>query len=257
MKKYITLFLLILLASCKTKAILAEGSASNTLSANKIITNYDNNKIDFSTLYIKANAKYEDAKQSQNVQAEIKIKKNEKILVSIRILGFTVAKALITPTSVQYYEKIGNKYFEGDYAGLSQWLGTDLDFQKVQNMFLGKTLDDLHKGKYAVSILEKLYKLQSNPDTNTNKSFFFESDNFLVKRQEINQPLQERALQIAYPDYKKYDAMILPLSLAIDARQKENKTNINIEYKNVSFNEELSFPYNVPEGYERIYIDKI
>ena len=257
MKKYITLFLLILLASCKSKAILAEGNASNTISADKIITSYDNNKIDFSTLYIKANAKYQDDKQSQNVQAEIKIKRNEKILISIRVLGFTMAKALITPTSVQYYEKIGNKYFEGDYTGLSQWLGTDLDFQKVQNMFLGKTLDDLHKGKYAVSILEKLYKLQSNPDAKTDKSFFFESDNFLVKRQEINQPLQDRALQIAYPDYKKYDAMILPLSLAIDARQKESKTNINIEYKNISFNEDLSFPYSVPEGYERIYIDKI
>jgi len=257
MKKHLTILLLILLASCKSKAILAEGNASNTLSADKIITSYDNNKIDFSTLYIKANAKYQDDKQSQNVQAEIKIKKNEKILVSIRILGFTVAKALITTTSVQYYEKIGSKYFEGDYAGLSQWLGTDLDFQKVQNMFLGKTLDDLHKGKYAVSILEKLYKLQSNPDAKTDKSFFFESDNFLVKRQEINQPMQERTLQIAYPDYKKYDAMILPLSLAIDARQKESKTNIDIEYKNISFNEDLSFPYSVPEGYERIYIDKI
>lgn len=257
MKKYLTILLLILLASCKSKAILAEGNASNTLSADKIITSYDNNKIDFSTLYIKANAKYQDDKQSQNVQAEIKIKKNEKILISIRILGFTVAKALITPTSVQYYEKIGSKYFEGDYAGISQWLGTDLDFQKVQNMFLGKTLDDLHKGKYAVSILEKLYKLQSNPDAKTDKSFFFESDNFLVKRQEINQMLLDRTLQIAYPDYKKYDAMILPLSLAIDARQKESKTNIDIEYKNISFNEDLSFPYSVPEGYERIYIDKI
>ena len=257
MKKYLTIVLVILLASCKSKAILAEGNASNTISADKIIMSYDNNKIDFSTLYIKASAKYEDDKQSQNVQAEIKIKKNEKILVSIRILGFTVAKALITPTSVQYYEKVGSKYFEGDYAGLSKWLGTDLDFQKVQNMFLGKTLDDLHKGKYVVSILEKLYKLQSNPDAKTDKSFFFESDNFLVKRQEINQPLQDRTLQIVYPDYKKYEAMILPLSLAIDARQKENKTNINIEYKSVTFNEELSFPYNVPEGYERIYIDKI
>ena len=50
--------------------------------------------------------------------------------------------------------------------------------------------------------------------------------------------------------------MILPLSLAIDARQKENKTNINIEYKNVTFNEDLSFPYSVPEGYERIYMDQ-
>ncbi len=257
MKKYLSILVLILLASCKSKAVLLEGNASNTVSADKIITSYDNNKIDFSTLYIKANAKYEDDKQSQNVQAEIKIKKNERILVSIRILGFTVAKALITPDSVKYYEKIGNKFFEGDYATLSQWLGTDLDFQKVQNMFLGKTLDDLHKGKYAVSILEKLYKLQSNPDAKIDKSFFFESDNFLVKKQEINQPLLDRTLQIAYPEYKKYDAMILPISLAIDARQKESKTNINIEYKNVSFNEELSFPYNVPEGYERISIDKI
>ena len=257
MKKYFALFILILVASCKPKAFLAEGTASKTLSADKIISNHYSNKTDFSTLSIKASAKYQDDKQSQNVQAEIRIKKDEKILVSIRILGITMAKALITPTAVQYYEKIGNKYFEGDYVALSQWLGTDLDFQKVQNMFIGKAIDDLHKGNYAVSIMEKLYKLQSNPDGNTDKTFFFESSNFLVKKQEINQVNLDRTLQVVYPDYKKYNEMILPLSLAIDARQKESKTTIDIEYKNVSFNEELTFPYSVPEGYERIFIDKI
>lgn len=257
MKKYCALFILILVTSCKPKAFLAEGTASKTLSADKIISNHYSNKTDFSTLSIKASAKYQDDKQSQNVQAEIRIKKDEKILVSIRILGITMAKALITPTAVQYYEKIGNKYFEGDYVALSQWLGTDLDFQKVQNMFIGKAIDDLHKGNYAVSIMEKLYKLQSNPDGNTDKTFFFESSNFLVKKQEINQVNLDRTLQVVYPDYKKYNEMILPLSLAIDARQKESKTTIDIEYKNVSFNEELTFPYSVPEGYERIFIDKI
>jgi hypothetical protein len=256
MKKYFAFLLLILVASCKPKALLAEGSASTILSAQKIIENHYNNKTDFSTLYIKASAKYEDDKTTQNVQAEIRIKKDEKILVIIRVIGITMAKALITPTSVQYYEKMGNKYFEGDYAGLSKWLGTDLDFQKVQNMFIGKAIDDLHKGNYAVSIMEKLYKLKANADGTTDKSFYFESDNFLIKRQEINQPTLDRTLQVAYPDYKQYDEMILPLSLAIDARQKENKTNINIEYKNVTFNEDLSFPYNVPDGYERIYIDQ-
>ncbi len=257
MKKYLALLVLILLSSCKSKAFLAEGSASKNLSADKIINNHYSNKTEFSTLNIKASAKYQDDKQTQNVQAEIRIKKDEKILVSIKVLGFTMAKALITPTSVQYYEKIGGKYFEGDYVGLSQWLGTDLDFQKVQNMFIGKAIDDLHKGKYAVSIMEKLYKLQSNSEGNTDTSFFFESSNFLVKRLEINQPALDRTLQVAYPDYKKYDEMILPLSLAIDARQKESKTNIDIEYKNVTFNEDLTFPYSVPEGYERIFIDKI
>ena len=255
MKKNLIFLLIILVVSCKPKAILAEGSASNTIDAETIIKNHYNNKIDFSTLNIKASARYEDAKNTQNVSAEIRIKKDEKILVIIRVIGITMAKALITPTSVQYYDKIGNKYFEGDYAGLSKWLGTDLDYQKVQNLLIGKAIDDLNKEKFVVSIMEKLYKLQSNVG-NSEKSYYFESDNFLIKRQEINQPALDRTLQVVYPDFKKYDAMILPLSLSINARQNDNKTNIQIEYKNITFNEEITFPYNVPEGYERIYIDK-
>lgn len=253
MNKFLALVIIFLLFSCKSKAVLAEGSANGLLTSEKIISNHYNNKVTFSTVYIKANAKYKDEKNSQSVTAEIRILKDEKILVSVRFLGFTVAKALITPTTVQYYDKIGNSYFDGDYAGLTAFLGTDLDFIKVQNMFLAKPLDDLNKGKYKVSILDKLYKLENNDDT-TFKSFYFESDNFLVKKQQINQPSQERALQILYSDFKKYDEIILPLNLAIEANQKKGKTTIDIEYKSAAFNEELSFPYSVPEGYERIYI---
>jgi len=36
---------------------------------------------------------------------------------------------------------------------------------------------------------------------------------------------------------------------------KRRKTTITIDYNNVTFNEELSFPYSVPEGYERISIN--
>ncbi|MES2747164.1 MAG: DUF4292 domain-containing protein [Bacteroidota bacterium] len=263
MKKYISLVWVICftssltLVSCKSKASLLEGNANKALSADKIIENHYNNKNDFSTLYIKANAKYKDDKQSQNVTAEIKIKKNEIILVSIRFIGITMAKALITPTEVKYYDKINQKYFEGDYALLSQWLGTDLDFQKVQNILLGKAMDDLQKSKFMVSIVDKLYKLDNNRSSATLKSFYFEADNFLLKQQEMNQPNEERALQIAYPEYKKYDNMILPLSFNIDAFHKDKKTTINIDYKNVTFNEELSFPYSVPEGYERLFIEKL
>lgn len=256
MKKYIGLAFIFLIISCKSKAVLAEGSANGLLPASKIIENHNNNKYDFSTMYIKSSAKYKDDKQSLGVTADIRIKKDEKILVSVRFLGFTAAKALITPTSVQYYEKGSNTYFEGDYAGISQWLGTDLDFNKIQNMFLGKALDDLYKGKYLVTIAEKLYKLEDNSDGKTFKSFYFESDNFLVKKQQIAQPSQNRSLEVLFPDFKKYETMILPTNMQIDANQKGKKTEIDIEYKSVSFNEELSFPYEVPEGYERIYIKK-
>ncbi|WP_333599055.1 DUF4292 domain-containing protein [Flavobacterium sp.] len=253
MKKIGVVWLVLLLVSCKAKAVLNEGKASDVLASEKIIQKQYDNKIDFSSLYIRAAAKYKDEKQSQNVSAEIKIKKDEKILVSIRFLGITMAKALITPNEVKYYEKINGTYFEGDYAALSKWLGTDLDFQKVQNMLLGKPMDDLTKGKYVSSIVDKFYKLNTVENT-TEKSFLFEGEHYLLKKQEIIQQDQERALEVNYPNFQEVSAAYLPASLLINAFQKSGKTEISIDYNNITFNEELSFPYSVPDDYERIYI---
>lgn len=245
-----------LFASCKPKAaLLAEGKAKERLTSDTIIKNHYANRKDFSTLYIKANAHYEDKNQSQKVTAEIKIKKDEKILISIRVLGITMAKALITPKEVKYYEKINSNYFEGDYSLLSRWLGTDLDFNKVQNLLLGQALDDLSKGNYTASIENTLYKLQDNLDLNTSKTYYFESGKFLLKKEVVSQTEKDRMIQILYPNYTNDNLMVLPTNIEVEATQKKGKVNIAIDYNSVSFNEDLSFPYSVPEGYERIFIN--
>jgi hypothetical protein len=41
----------------------------------------------------------------------------------------------------------------------------------------------------------------------------------------------------------------------IKLNQKSEKTTININYNSITFNEELSFPYSVPNSYERIFIN--
>ena len=177
------------------------------------------------------------------------------ILISIRFLGITMAKALITPTEVKYYEKINGNYFEGDYSLLSRWLGTDLDFNKVQHLLIGQALDDLTKGNFSTSIEDKLYKLEDNSDIATTKAYYFESSNFLIKKQIVTQSEKERTVQIVYPNYSDFNQMALPASILIDAMQQKGKVNISIDYNTVTFNEDLSFPYSVPEGYERIFIN--
>ena len=255
MKKYLLVTLVIFFSSCKSKAVLAEGNATKSLDAVKIVNNHYANVTQFKTMYIKANAKYKDEKNTQSVTAEIRIQKDEKILVSVRVLGFTVAKAFITPTSVQYYEKIGSAYFEGDYSALSKWLGTDLDFQKLQNLFLGKPLYDLKNQKLKAEIVTNLYQLQSNKN-GLASTYNFEADNFLLKNQQFTQLSQNRKLQVTYPDYNKFDTLILPLSINLDANQNQKNTSIQLEYKTINLNEELSFPYSVPDGYNRISLDK-
>lgn len=246
---------LVFLVSCKSKSIVVEATKTTTrMTANKIIENYHNNKIDFSTLYIKSSVQYADDKQSQNVTAEIKIKKDQQILVSVRFLGITMAKASITPSSVSYYEKMGGRYFEGDFSTLSQWLGTDLDFNKIQNMLLGRAIDDLEKGKYAESFTDQVYRLDDASASNFKKSFYFDANSFLLNKQEISQTAKGRMIQVAYSDNRAYKEVTLPSKVLINAIQEKGKTQINFEYDAITFNEELSFPYSVPNGYKRIII---
>lgn len=258
MKKIIAMAVAVItLAACKTQqpAAVTEGKATGSRSAAEIIEGHYKNKKDFKTLYIKASARYEDKHQSQNVSAEIKIKKDEIILVSIRFLGITMAKAVITPTRVSYYEKINGTYFDGNYAVLSRWLGTELDYAKVQNMLTGEALYDLTKGMYQASLEESKYKLQSVDRSSIMKKFFLEGSSYLLKQQEITQMgVEPRNLEIRYPSHREYPKAVLPASIAIEAEQKD-RVNIDIEYNTVTFDEELTFPYEVPEGFEQITID--
>ncbi len=256
MRKFVLLLLLPLFFACKSKATVATEKAEKNLSAEKIIKNhYANDKIDFSTAYIKANVSYKDNKQSQSVTAEIKIKKDEMILVSIRFLGITMAKALITPDRVQYYEKPNSKYFDGDYSTLSKWLGTELNFEKIQNLLLGQPLDNLRDSKYNSSIFEDMYALESANKSTIKQGYYFDAAQFLLKMQTLTEESQGKSLTVFYQEHTDFPEGTLPKRFSIEAAQEKGKSFIGIDYKSVTFNEDFSFPYSAPSGFERINID--
>ena len=254
MKSILSAFLIVFLIGCKSKQSVATAAANDNIEVTKIINGHYKNEHDFSTLNIRANAKYEDEKQSHSMNADIRIKKDEIIWINIKFLGIPMAKAMITPTKVSYYEKINNTYFEGDFSMLSNWLGTDLDFNKVQNLFLGKAIDDLTKDKWVSEVIEKMFKLSMPNDSDVAKEFYFEGANYLLKKETINQASKNRNLEIRYPSYKEDKGMFLPNEINIKAEQKD-KITIDIEYKNTTFNEDLSYPYSVPSGYTAVEIN--
>ena len=258
MRKIVPLLLIVLLVSCKAKqkAVAPPDVVATATkeTVSNITDNHNNVNRNFKTAYIKADVDYSDPKQSLGLSADIRMKKDEIILVSVKMLGITMAKAMITPTQVRYYEKLGSKYFEGDYKTLSEWLGTDLNFQKVQNMLIGQAMDNLSKGKYTVAMEENAPKLDNTSQANFVKAFVFQPTTFWLKRQEIKQIEPARKLLVNYSNYKSFSECVLPLELAIFAIQNNETTSIGIEYKNVTFNEDLTFPYSVPSGYEQIII---
>jgi hypothetical protein len=254
-KIIVGLLTLFVLVSCKSKQSVTEASANEELAAMKVIQNHYANAHDFASLYIRANAKYQDGKQTHNVAAEIRIKKDEIIWINVKLFGIPVAKALITPDKVSYYEKINGTYFEGNFDLLSSWLGTNLDFHKVQNLFIGNAIDDLTKTTYTAAIENDLYKLTEKRRGETDKAFYFEAANFLIKKEWIAQASENRSLEIEYPSHGKYGNSFMPNSIKIIATQ-EHQTLIDLVYKNITFDENLNYSFSIPDGYEQVTIDK-
>jgi hypothetical protein len=72
--------------------------------------------------------------------------------------------------------------------------------------------------------------------------------------QQIAQSLNQRMLQIDYKDYQEVDKQVLPKNVNIIALEGDFETQINMEFKSVSLDADLRFPFRIPSGFEEIVI---
>jgi hypothetical protein len=255
MKHYFKIALLMLLAlsSCKSKKSLTDMENLEDISTKKIISNHYDNTFNHKTVNANLNAKYSDNKMSTSINIKLRIDMDKTIWMSATKLGFPLAKVKITPNRVRYYEKLKGTYYDGDFALLSEWLGTELDYQKVQNILLGQAVLNLKKEKYDSKIDNRLYQLSPK---NTNELFgilfFMNPDNFKLNRQEITNTEKQQLLSISYANYKDIMGEQFPENINIRAIDRNKLTTINIQYKSVEFNEKLTFPFEIPTGYKEI-----
>ncbi len=247
-------FLVLFVISCKSNKVLTGGEANENLSAKTIIKTHYQNEIDFTTLRGKMKIEYSNGEDNQGVSVSLRMEKNKAIWISA---PFGIVKAYITPERVSFYNKLENEYFDGDFSYLSNLLGTELDFQKVQNLLLGQALLDLTEEKYDLEVADKNYQLKPRKVAELFKILFqIEPKNFKIATQQLSQPLKKRLLEIDYQDYQKISQYVLPNSIFITAIDKDVKNTIAIEYRNIEFNNPMNFPYKIPKGYKEIVLTK-
>ncbi len=245
--------MLLALSSCKSKKSLTDMDSIEDISTKKIISNHYNNNFNQKTVNANLNAKYSDNKMSTSVNIKLRIDMDKTIWMSATKLGFPLAKVKITPNRVSYYEKLKGTYYDGDFALLSKWLGTELDYEKVQNILLGQAVLNLKKEKYDSKIDNQLYQLSPIKENELfGILFFMNPDNFKLNRQEITNTEKQQMLSVSYANYKDIKGEQFPENINIRATDRNNLTTINIEYKSVEFNEELTFPFEIPSGYKEI-----
>ncbi len=252
MKKSLYLFLFLLLTiSCKSTKTANNNIAK--LPAKNIINK--NKKAAFSKTNLRASllVKYKGNNELPNVKTSLRIAKDSIIWLSFSKLGFPIAKAIITPSEIKFYEKISKTYFVGDFKLISNWLGTSFDFDMVQNLFFGEPLIDLKNEKHQSKIMDNKYKINPKSQNPLFDIFFWIDPNtFKLSKEEIIETGKNQKLTIDYRGFQEYNGSLFPKGFVIKAVDKKRKTHIDVNYKNVIFESPLRFPFKIPNGYSKI-----
>lgn len=254
--KFPLIFLLLLIiSSCGPKKAKMGTVAPEDAAVAAVVDRHYANEVDFETLQGKLAIQYQDKDRSQSVNVSFRMKKDDTIWMSGNLLGIPLAKVLITPHSVQFYEKITRTYFDGDFRLLSDVLGTPLDYQKVQNLLLGQTIYDLRSERYKLTESSRGYQLEPTQENFLKKMFLLDAGNFKAVAQQLGQPNENRSVTVTYPEYQKISGQIFPGQIKILANDGPDNTKIDLAFKSVDFNVPVSFPFSIPSGYDEIAVE--
>lgn len=246
--------LLLLFGSCKT--LKSTETTTKMISTKKLVKAYEKAEFSKNTIQAKIKVHYEDPKISQNVVVKLRLKKDEVIWMSGSFLGIPLAKIKITPTSVQYYEKITKTYFDGDFSLISNKLGTELNFHQIQNMLVGQSLLPLNY-KHDVQIADNSYLFTpKNQAALFDVLYWINPTNFKIDKQVLKDTNEDQSLSIIYTDYQFLSHSYFPKNIQIDAVQSKKVTQIDMEYRSVEFDKELRFPFKIPSNYKKISLPK-
>lgn len=225
--------------------------ASET-SAKKVAKKHVDANFDKKTIDAKLKVNFDNGKTNQSLTVNLQIEKDK--VIHIKGTKFiTIFKAKITPTSVSYYSPFAKNYFEGDFSLLKELLGVEINFDQLQNLFLGQALQNLKKEKQQLEIVNNTYVLSPEKQAAVFDIFFtINPSHFKLDNQSIINEAKKMRLDINYSGYNFIEKTLFPEEIKIVAKSESTLTNIDLIYKSVVFNTTFNPLFEIPKGYKRI-----
>lgn len=267
MKKILLIFplLFILFSGCKTsKKIISQekNSIDSTKQNSTLATTEDSFAIATQTLsavsstfpaytffYAKVKLDYESANENLQATVYIRIQKDSIIWISVTgPLGIEGARALIRPDSLQVMNKIDKTILTRPVNYLQEKFHIPIDFYALQDLITGNALfNDSNIAHYLIreNVLQLILpdtrfqnKVLINTSTNNiDQNILYDADSS-----------SSRNAAFTYSSYEKNSGYTFSTERKILVHDK-NDINIELSFKQYSFNEPQTFPFNIPKNY--------
>jgi hypothetical protein len=207
--------------------------------------------IDSRTFSAKVKVHYESSDgKDYEFNAFIRLQKDKIIWISINaLLGFEAFRAVITPDSVKVLNKLDKVYQLRSVGYLQNISHLPFDFQTLQAIVLGNPIYLDSNILYYRKDIQGISILSIGP---VFRNYLTLNNDLSLKRSKLDDvdPLQTRSCDITYGDYEKVDTAFISTYRKIVISEKA-RLDVELNFKNVRFNENLDFPFNIPKNYKR------
>ena len=221
------LVILIIFSGCNITKKANTSSTIKKIPTKRIIENVEKNKSDFTYLLLRSQATVIENGSKSQFNVSIRIKNDDKILISGSLL-IPLFKGLLMENKLMFYEKLNKSYYDGSFQYVSDLFNFEFSLESVQNLFIGEPL--------TLKVL---------------KSYTFNPINFNLKKQSFSNNSGAK-LSVVYDNYKTLEKVNVPQLITILATNKEKTTRVVIKSKISRINQEVTFPFKIPSGYKKI-----
>lgn len=263
------LLTVLFVSSCKTKQPTVKQPEKCNLvfkSAKYLTTNHKKNEFHFDQMNAKLNAEAKVDSTFHSFTISLRIHKDSIIWMSISKLGIEGARTLITGDSVYFVNRLDKTYFKGDFTYLSNLLNTQLDFELLQSLLIGNSVeyyDEEEKIKSGVSQCQyllgtirknKLKKVitKGKDLKEPAQSIYIDPQTFKITKILLHEFNPDRNFGASFSKFENADStQSFPYHIDYQIRaQKE--IDIAVDYVKVTLNEPLTFPFKIAENYQQI-----
>ena len=153
----------LLFLGCKsTKIVQSIETMDPNISVKQIVKKHNKSQTEFNTLQGRLKVEYIQGDRSETHTLTLRMEYDKTIWINAFL---NMVRVKITPEHVRFYNKLDNTYFDGDYALISDFLGTDLQFENLQKLLLGEAIFDIKPKEF-----KKKQKQDKKLLKNNNKS---------------------------------------------------------------------------------------
>lgn len=237
----LAILLILLTVGCKSKQTVLSSSSTADKNVKEVIRLNGQNHLPCGII----SGKLSISKFPFSMQ--FRLKKDEKIWISAPL---NMAKILIQPKHIQYYNNMDSTYLDADFDDLSSIVQYPLNFLTLQHLLLGKLPEDVLQNSTFFNA-ENNYIFHY---VNGNTTFIYELDstNFLLKQCSVQDNNTQKTIMRGVFSYRNIEDFYFAESITLHIFSKQEQQTVNLQFKGVKCTENAPFPFSIPKDYSPI-----